>query len=255
MIGFVYPVNLFFLNSDEPPQVEALSLPPGDCECGKVLYKTMAVLIRLTLLLVALLLLWPQPLITTIKRIMPALLVIAAVFCISICLQRSMDGTLTIKALGQRNAAAEGSEIWIKAVVIDGAEYAPEAIFSEGWINEDGYLKWRTYDQSFAVKDTISATFSNRKDIDILFDTNKWRGQVLVQRGHVFSYVIDCYSDSNKVDGSTVSYSGRKTLSGLRISEKALSLYIFAALFILAVISIFCRRKTEDQPKASNQEP
>lgn len=187
---------------------------------------------------------------------MPVLLVIAAAFCVSFYLQWSMnDGTLMIRALGERNLSAEGSEIWIQSIVIDGVEYEPEDVFSEGWISEGGYLKWRTYNQPFEVQNTISAVFSQGEDVDIRFDTNKWRGKVSVQWGHAFSYVIDCYSNNDQAGSSTISYSEEKTLSGLRLSDRTLFLYLFTALLILAAASILlCKRSEEPAKISSNRE-
>lgn len=215
----------------------------------------MGVLLDLLLLLAVILLIWPQPLLATIKHISPVLLVIAAIFCGSLCFfWQTMDAPFTIKALGEKNAAAKGSEIWIKSVVIDGKEYKPEQLFSEGWINENSYLKWRNYDQPFEMKDTIFAAVPRGKDIDILFDSNKWRGQVLVQRGQVLSYVIDCYSNSDRADNNTIAYSTGKTLSGLRIKGKALFLYLFAVLFILTAVSCFVHKTETVHPKQLNRE-
>ena len=204
--------------------------------------------------MIVIFLMWPQPLSKTVKRVSPILLVIAAIFCISLCFWQNVGESFTIKALGEKISAAEGSEIWIKSVVVDGVEHKPEQFFSEGWIHENGYLKWRNYDQPFQVDNTITATFPKGKNIDILFDSNKWRGQVLVQRGNIFSYVIDCYSNSDKADSNSIAYSAGKTLSGFRMKGKALFLYLFALLFVLASVSSLLYKKETIQLKPLNRE-
>lgn len=82
------------------------------------------------LLLTALMLIWPQPLHVTIKRALPILLVMAVAIGIVFLVQVDKERTITIRALDQRRDAAEGSEIWIKSVVVDGVEHSPEEVYS-----------------------------------------------------------------------------------------------------------------------------
>ncbi|MCI8857311.1 MAG: acyltransferase family protein [Clostridiaceae bacterium] len=196
-------------------------------------------LINVVLLFIVGLLLWPRPLAGKLRKIAPFLLVGVLICGLVLYVGMRQSDTLEVKALDQKNTTAVAAEIWIRSVQIDGVDYAPEEIFSEGWISENGYLKWRDYDQPFELKQTITADIPAGADFDIQFDTCKWRGKVQVTRSKLFSFVIDTYTDSGHEDRKTISYLGGRFLDGLRIPGKVMFIGVFTMLVVLAAVFFY----------------
>lgn len=204
---------------------------------GRCGLNIMTILIDAALLCLVLLLVYPKPLHETIKRAAPALMVIGAVFCAMLVLQTNGERTITVTALDQRNEAAEGSEIVLTGIVVDGESYQAADIFSEGWINEGGRLRWRSYDQPSDMRNAVSAVLPAGAEVDILFETNKWRDRIQVQEGNLFSivYQVDCYSGISE-EGHTLSYLSARHLSGIRVPGKVLLLCLLGLLASMAAV-------------------
>lgn len=195
----------------------------------------MTILINAALLFVVLLLLFPKPLWGTIKHVALVVLVLGSALCVMLVFQSKGERTITITALDQQNEAAEGSEIIITGVVVDGIEYRADTILSGGWINENGNLRWRNYDKPADMTNAVSAKIPAGTALDIRFETNKWRGRVQVQEGDFFStvYQVDCFSNSSD-SGSSITYFSARSLSGVRMSGKVLFVCLFGLLTAFA---------------------
>ena len=89
----------------------------------------MAILIDVALLFVVLLLSFPKPLWVTVKNVTPVLLVLGAALCVIFILQAKEEKAITITALDQQNEAADGSEIIITGVTVNGTEYGADTTF------------------------------------------------------------------------------------------------------------------------------
>ncbi len=203
----------------------------------------LTILMNTLLLCLILLLAYPKPLHVTIKKTAPVLAVIGVIFCAVIIIQTNGQRRITVTALDQRNDAAEGSELLITGVSVDGTDYSAADFFSEGWINEGGRLRWRSYDQPSGMHNSVSAEVPALAKVDILFETNKWRGCAQVQEGKYFSlvYQVDCYSDSDE-GGHALNYFSVRKLSGIRVSGKAMFLCLLGILAVLAIgFGIFYR--------------
>lgn len=200
----------------------------------------MTFLLNAALLCVVILLIWPRPIKQSLHY-----LALGAALCAVVCgvffiVQRmeADDTVFSVRALDSGNESAEGSEIWIKSVVIDGVEQAPETVFSWGWIIEDGYLKWRNYDQPEGLPDVVYATIPGQHDVDILFQSNRWRGIAEVREGKyvTFKYKVDCYSN---VDGDTsaiLNYRDVRTFSGIQQVEGKLLFVCFLSILLIATV-------------------
>ena len=198
----------------------------------------MTYLLNAALLCVVILLIWPRPIKQTVKYAALAAAVCAVICGVIFLQQREEDTVFSVKALNSRNESAEGSEIWIKSVVVDGVEQAPETVFSWGWIIEDGCLKWRDHDQPEGLTDAVYATIPGRHDVDILFQSNKWRGVAEVRKGtHITSiYNIDCYSDSETED-TVLSFREGRILSGVRVAGNILFTGLMVFLLLAASVA------------------
>ena len=136
------------------------------------------------------------------KRIIYILGSLVFALCILFTLNNlGKSGKVQIKATDTHNESALGSEVWLKEVIVNGKSYAPSDYFSDGWINEDGFLKWRNYDAPDSLKDTIYTEFKSGDSVQLVFDSNKWRGIVRVISWNG-DQVMDCYSDTESSENS-----------------------------------------------------
>lgn len=150
------------------------------------------VLVTVALLIGILVLIMP----ISLKKVIYILGSLALIVCIWLMNNRSSEfGKVQIKATDTHNDSALGSEIWLKEVIINGKGYDPSEYFSDGWIKEDGYLKWRSYDKTNEIKDTINAEFKVNDEVQLIFSSNKWRGivEVISWNG---DQTMDCYEDT-----------------------------------------------------------
>ena len=119
----------------------------------------------------------PQSVSRTIKKAMPVLLLFIAVFGIGFLVKNQTSSEIRIIASNTQNEKAEGSEIFLKEVIVNGGSKNPADIFSEGWIEKDGGLLWRNYDQIDGMKDSISADFKSGDDVVLVLKQNKCQGR------------------------------------------------------------------------------
>jgi surface polysaccharide O-acyltransferase-like enzyme len=191
-------------------------------------------MLPLFLILMIIILVIPWPLSKTIKKIWPVLGVLSAVALAVLAFQRLSvnDGNeLVIEALNEKNKASDGEEVWLLGVTVDGKEALPKEYFSSEWIAEDGALIWRPYDQKEGIPNSISAHFQPGTQVELKFQTNKWRGMAQVSCGRQ-KEKIDFYSDSESSD-QVMAYA-------FTMPETLLQEYHFTAknvlLFVLSVL-------------------
>lgn len=195
-------------------------------------------LLTLILAIGVVLLLWPRPLCQTLKRTGPVLLIGVAALAIAIVLQYTTERIITLKALDQKNVQSEGTEVWLKDVVVNGTIYPAEECFSGGWMVSDEYLKWRNYDQEEGMHDQVTASFDVDDTVQLIFDSNKWRGKVEVRDGWKVS-TLDCYKASET--GTLVRDLGEMDWV-IRIPGKVLLVTLCGVLCAAAGIAILVRR-------------
>lgn len=118
----------------------------------------------------------PQSLTKTIKKAMPVLLLLVAVFGIGFFAKIENRREVQIIASNTQNEKAKGNEIFLKEVIVNGESRKPSEVFSKGWIEKDDGLLWRSYDKIDGMKDSIHANLQNEDDIVLVFKQNKWQG-------------------------------------------------------------------------------
>ena len=129
---------------------------------------------------------------------------------------RIEEKSIVLTALGEQNDLAEGSEIWIIGVQIDGKEYSAGEIFTEGWIEKQGRIGWRIYEQPEGLQQQITGEIPVGTEQKIILEANKWRGKVKIAiMGEEIQ--VDCYQDSE--DGQ-IMISLPKTVSASPLKEK-----------------------------------
>lgn len=159
-------------------------------------------MLPLFFILMIIILVIPCPLSKTLKKIWPVLGVLSAVALAVLAVQRfSMnDGSdLVIEALKEKNMASDGEEVWLLGITVDGKDALPEEYFGSEWIAEDGALIWRPYDQKEGLPNSISAHFQPGTQVELKFQTNKWRGMAQVSCG-MEKEKIDFYSNTERSD-------------------------------------------------------
>lgn len=148
-----------------------------------------------------------------------------------------------IQACNEKNPAAEGTEIWLCEVVVNGVSHKPEEIFSPGWICERGFLIWRNYQRPEGMRDEIQAVFSGGEQVELVFQSNKWRGQVYLNTGKA-SQIIDCYSDTeneNNVYRYAIPAATLSRLSSQKVVFGTLAT-LFSLMFLYRIWHIMCQR-------------
>ncbi len=162
-----------------------------------------------------------------------------------------------IQACNEKNPAAEGTEIWLCEVVVNGVSHKPEEIFSPGWICERGFLIWRNYQRPEGMRDEIQAVFSGGEQVELVFRADKWRGKAYIETGSG-SEVVDFYLDTES-DGERYRYS--VPAAPPHTSSQAVILYALLSLFFLTQLCRLYRRlrlkwsDTEEQEPSQNMLP
>ena len=122
----------------------------------------------------------PQSVSKTVKKALPVLLVLAVIFSTAFLINIRLKNDVSIIATGEKNEKAEGKEIFLKEVIINGKSKKPKEIFSKGWIEKDDGLLWRDYDKPDDLKDSIKANFDCNDKVVLVLKQNKWQGKAEV---------------------------------------------------------------------------
>lgn len=144
----------------------------------------------------------PHSVSKTVKRALPVLLVLAAIFGTALFINIKLKNDVSIIATGEKNEKAEGKEIFLKEVIINGKSKKPKEIFSKGWIEKDDGLLWRDYDKTDDLKDSIKANFNCNDKVVLVLKQNKWQGKAEIiseqykQDKQEFDGYVDSESDS-----------------------------------------------------------
>lgn len=189
----------------------------------------------------------PQSVSKTVKKALPVLLVFLAVSAIAFLIKGQGSSTIQIVASNDQNEKAEGNEIFLKEVIVNGESKKPGDIFSKGWIEKDGGLLWRSYDRIDGMKDSIQAEFQNGEDVVLVLKQNKWQGKariVSVQGDQGFDGYTDSESENwmnfeVKLNTGSTTFLTRKNLVPL-----AVIIWVF-----LVAISLICKRFFPEQKR------
>lgn len=102
---------------------------------------------------------------------------------------------IIITALDEQNELAEGNEVWINGFMIDGNWYSADTIFDEGWINDEGSLGWRSYEQPQGMQYELRGILPYGTERQIITRSNRWQGifKIDLRDGNT---IVDSYSDS-----------------------------------------------------------
>lgn len=122
----------------------------------------------------------PQSVSKTVKKALPVLLVLVVIFSTAFFINIKLKNDVSIIATGEKNEKAEGKEIFLKEVIINGKSKKPKEVFSKGWIDKDDGLLWRDYDKPDGLKDSIRANFKCNDKVVLVLKQNKWQGKAEV---------------------------------------------------------------------------
>lgn len=193
----------------------------------------------------------PQSVFGTIKKAMPILLLIVAVFGIGFFIKAKTNSEVRIVASNEQNEKAEGNEIFLREVIVNGEIKNPAEVFSKGWIEKDNGLIWRSYDQIDGMKDSIFANFKNGDDVVLVLRENKWQGmaRIISSQG---DQIFDGYVDSETE--SWMNFEIKISSNDESILTKNTMICIGIVLWIvLAIVSLVCKRFIPEEKKANSQ--
>ena len=207
-------------------------------------------MLTIFLLVVLAFLLIPRPFPWILKRL--GLLVLAAGFVLAVGLafENSSQLTLTLTALDQKNESAEGTEVWLEKVIIDGQEHDPRDLFTGDWLAEEGWLKWRSYDKDAENHHTLTAILRRGGKLQLVFDSCKWRGMVK-NEADGRSYTLDTFAPTDKPRTKTQTFELKTEATFFQINRSGLLRILIVCLTLTAALFMGVRtlkRKRQGLP-------
>ena len=154
---------------------------------------------------------------------------------------------ITITATGDKNPASEGSEVWIKDIIVDGKSYSPKKFFKGTWIIKNNEVGWKDYDQPDGLENNIGGKIPLGKDRKIIFESDKYRGIVSVD----FSgdkRVVDLYSKEEQKNGLNfdLSESDSLVINDANKYNKTITMIMGVSSFIFIMILFYFDKKKEN---------
>lgn len=194
----------------------------------------------------------PQSVSKTVKKALPILLVFLAVSAIAFIIKGQGSSTIQIVASNDQNEKAEGNEIFLKEVIVNGESKKPGDIFSKGWIEKDGGLLWRSYDRIDGMKDSIQAEFQNGEDVVLVLKQNKWQGKariISVQGDQGFDGYTDSESEGWMNFEVKLNTSGTTFLTRKNLVPLAVIIWVFLVAISLISKRFFPEQKRENKDR------
>lgn len=213
-------------------------------------------MLNLLLLLGIIILVLPWPLEKTLRRLCPVIGIATVVVLATLAVDSlTVDETynrVVIEALNKKNTDSGGEEVWLTDVVVNGESIDLVDAFGDSWIEKDGILIWRPYDQKVGMTEVISAEFEPGDIVKLEFQSNQWRGIAKVSCGgqeEILDSYSDTASDSHRLTWETV-VSEPKT-EGMHFFSKGAIWKMLSVLVFLILISwlISCVRKKDYRSK------
>lgn len=194
----------------------------------------------------------PHSVSKTVKRALPILLVLLAVSAIAFLIKGQGSSTIQIVASNDQNEKAEGNEIFLKEVIVNGESKKPGDVFSKGWIEKDGGLLWRSYDRIDGMKDSIQAEFQNGEDVVLVLKQNKWQGKariISVQGDQGFDGYTDSESEGWMNFEVKLNTGGTTFLTRKNLVPLAVIIWVFLVAISLISKRFFPEQKRENKDR------
>ena len=194
----------------------------------------------------------PQSVSKTVKKALPILLMFLAVSAIAFLIKGQGNSTIQIVASNDQNEKAEGNEIFLKEVIVNGESKKPGDIFSKGWIEKDGGLLWRSYDRIDGMKDSIQAEFQNGEDVVLVLKQNKWQGKariISVQGDQGFDGYTDSESEGWMNFEVKLNAGGTTFLTRKNLVPLAVIIWVFLVAISLISKRFFPEQKRENKDR------
>lgn len=194
----------------------------------------------------------PKSVSKTVKKALPILLVFLAVSAIAFIIKGQGSSTIHIVASNDQNEKAEGNEIFLKEVIVNGESKKPGDIFSKGWIEKDGGLLWRSYDRIDGMKDSIQAEFQNGEDVVLVLKQNKWQGKariISVQGDQGFDGYTDSESEGWMNFEVKLNAGGTTFLTRKNLVPLAVIIWVFLVAISLISKRFFPEQKRENKDR------
>lgn len=194
----------------------------------------------------------PKSVSKTVEKALPILLVFLAVSAIAFIIKGQGSSTIQIVASNDQNEKAEGNEIFLKEVIVNGESKKPGDIFSKGWIEKDGGLLWRSYDRIDGMKDSIQAEFQNGEDVVLVLKQNKWQGKariISVQGDQGFDGYTDSESEGWMNFEVKLNAGGTTFLTRKNLVPLAVIIWVFLVAISLISKRFFPEQKRENKDR------
>jgi len=167
-----------------------------------------------------------------VTQIAAAVLCVCAVFIsFSISSAVTPKRTVTITALQEKSEVAEGRELTLDHIKVNGEKAAGFSPISGKWILYGGQYRWfEPGDERLepGTTESIVFTFSALDEVELVFWGNQWKGKVAIEVDGE-RRVLDTY----RAEGGTVPFSVPAPSSGQTVRAVALSVAVFAVSLLL----------------------
>lgn len=216
-------------------------------------------MLNVLLLLGIIILVLPWPLGKSLRKFSPlfGLLIVTGIAILTVNSLNQVDnyGRVTIEALDKKNTASGGEEVWLMEVTVNGEHVNPEEAFGDSWIKKGNALVWRPYNQKDGMTESISAQFKPDDQVQLKFQSNKWRGMAQVICGgntDTLDFYANTDSEEQVITWETIV---PQTTYTSRISAKSAVLIMACLLVTLCFIScLISHIRNNGKESAINQQ-
>lgn len=118
----------------------------------------------------------------------------------SLIYEETKETNILVQATNKKSEMAEGNEILLRYIEIDGKRFdAYDYIVEGNWLYYCGGAHWKTYDLEKTISDSIKLKIPRGFKKNLIFQSNKWRGIVRVTYNDK-EKDIDLYEDVTEED-------------------------------------------------------
>lgn len=148
---------------------------------------------------------------------------------------------IVITALNDADVNAEGNEVFIKEIVVDGEIYHSPRVKSGCWVYRNGRIGWRTYSTPIDITSSIEILIPVGSNREIIFESNIWRGKAKIQtENEVFE--LNFYAPTENDSSYIVNLeSSAKNDLLLNFLIQLLSSFLLLSLLVIAGVIIYIK--------------
>ena len=156
----------------------------------------------------------------------------------SLIYEETNETSVVLEATSKKNNMAEGNEILLRYIEIDGKKYDAYDYIKEGnWLYYCGGAHWKNYDLDKPITTSIKINVPKGFKKSLIFQNNKWRGIVNIKyRG--YEKELDLYKNAESVEEEIEFKLNENTIFSKYEIYFLSFLYILTVIFNMIIIEI-----------------